>query len=126
MQPRWRPEEIRSKELNLTVVAVTTEEIHLRLDGKAVLDRTKGYFKYGYDASFRGRMTIDRKKETFTRFDVLAVGDWTWNYERKGPPKDILGVALELLPRPFASPEYDLHFPGYSMSNYGYRQDREK
>ena len=112
-------------EMNLTVDAVTPEEIRLRLRGKAVLDRTKGYFKYGYDTSFNGRLAYDRKKGVFTRFDVFAVGDWNWNYERKGPSKDILGVALELLPRPFASSEYDFHFPGYNMSNYGYRQDRE-
>lgn len=112
--------------LDLTVEAVTPEAIRMRLGGKAVLDRTKGYFKYGYDASFDGRLVFDRKKETFTRFDVTAVGDWTWNYRREGPPQDILGVALELLPRPFARPEYDNHFPGFNMSNYGYRQDREK
>ena len=105
---------------------MTPDEIRLKLSGKAVLDRTQGYFKYGYDAVFDGRLTADRKKKTFTRFDIMAVGDWTWNYERKGPSKDILGVALHLLPKPFARPEYDAHFPGYNMSNYGYRQDREK
>jgi hypothetical protein len=40
-------------------------------------------------------------------------------------PRDILGVALELAPQAFASAAYDRHFPGWSMSNYGYRQDRE-
>lgn len=124
MQPKWRPEEIRSKELKLTVQAVSTDEIRLRLEGSAVLKREKGHFTYDYDASFSGSIRYDRKKGTITRFDVLAVGEWTWNY-RENKPKEILGVAMELWPHAFASPAYDRHFPGYSMSNYGYRQDRE-
>ena len=126
MQPRWRPEEIRSKEMKLTVELVSADELRLRLKGATLLDRTKGNFKYSFEAGIEGNLVYDRKKGAFTRFDVLAVGEWAWHYERKGPQKEILGVVLELLPRPFASPEYDRHCPGFNMSNYGYRQDREK
>ena len=125
MQTVWRPEEVRSKELKLTVEAATQDEIRLRLTGTASLDREKGKFPYAYQVSFSGRVVYHRTRQEFTRFDVAAVGDWTWKYERKGGAKDLWGVALELWPHAFASPEYDRHFPGYSMSNYGYRQDRE-
>ena len=55
----------------------------------------------------------------------MALGNWTWGYQRQGPQVDLLGVALELWPHEFASPAYDRHFPGHGLSNYGYRQDRE-
>lgn len=124
MQPKWRPEEIRSRELTLTVESASTAEIRLRLTGSVSLKRETGKFPYGYDARLLGKLVYDRGPKAITRFDVLAVGDWTWDY-RPGKPKDILGVALELTSRPFSSPPYDRHFPGYNMSNYGYRQDRE-
>ncbi len=125
MQNPWRPEEVRSKELTLTVEAVSAEEIRMRLKGAASLSKEKSKFPYGCEAKLSGVLVYHRKKEEFTRFDVVTLGDWTWNYERKGGQKELLGVALELAPRPFASPEYDRHFPGYNMSNYGYKQDRE-
>jgi hypothetical protein len=125
VQNPWRPEEIRSKELTLTVEAVSAEEIRFQLKGAASLNREKGKFPYACEAKLSGVLVYHRKREEFTRFDVVALGDWTWGYERKGGRKELLGVALELAPRPFASPEYDRHFPGYNMSNYGYKQDRE-
>ena len=125
MQPKWRPEEIRSKALTLTVEAESPGELRLKLSGRVSLKKEKGSFPYAYDAEYSGVLVYDRKKEVFTRFDVLALGDWTWGYKRDGPQVDLLGVALELRPQPFASPEYDRHFPGWNMSNYGYRQDRE-
>lgn len=112
--------------MTATVESVSDGEIRLRLSGSASLDRTKGKFHYAYGAEFAGMLVYDRRREVFRRFDFLALGEWTWRYERKGPQKEVLGVALEIQERPFASPEHDRHFPGFSMSNYGYRQDREK
>jgi hypothetical protein len=107
------------------VETASAAEIRLRLSGNVSLKKEKGNFPYGYEPEFSGVLVYDRKKEAFTRFDVLALGDWTWGYKRDGPQVDLLGVALELSPRPFASPEYDRHFPGCSLSNYGYKQARE-
>ena len=125
MQPKWRPEEIRSRKLTLTVESVSSTELRLKLSGNASLKKEKGNFPYAYEPEYSGVLVYDRKKESFTRFDVLALGDWTWGYKRDGPQVDLLGVALELWPHEFASPAYDRHFPGWNMSNYGYRQDRE-
>jgi hypothetical protein len=107
------------------VESVSPAELRLKLSGTASLKREKGSFPYGYEPEFSGVLLVDRKKEAFTRFDILALGDWTWGYKRQGPQVDLLGVALELWPHEFASPAYDRHFPGHSLSNYGYRQDRE-
>ena len=96
MQPKWRPEEIRSRTLTLTVEAESPAELRLRLSGKVSLKKEKGNFPYGYDAEYSGVLVYDRKKEAFTRFDVLALGDWTWGYKREGAQVDLLGVALEL------------------------------
>ena len=125
MQPKWRPEEIRSRKLTLTVESASSVELRLKLSGTASLKKEKGNFPYGYEPEFSGMLIYDRKKEAFTRFDVLALGDWTWGYPRQGPQVDVLGVAMELWPHEFATPEYDRHFPGCRLSNYGYRQDRE-
>ena len=67
MQPRWRPEEIRSKELNLTVESVSAEELRLRLKGSTLLDRTKGNFKYSFEAELEGILVYDRKKGVLSR-----------------------------------------------------------
>ena len=107
------------------VESVSSAELRLKLSGNVSLKREKGNFPYGYDADYSGVLVYDRKKEAFTRFDVLALGDWTWGYKREGPQVDLLGVALELWPHEFASPQYDRHFPGWSCSNYGYKQSRE-
>jgi hypothetical protein len=125
VQPKWRPEEIRSRELTLTVETVSPAEVRLKLTGSAALKKEQGSFPYAYDPKYSGVLVYDRKKEAFTKFDVLALGNWTWGYKREGPQVDLLGVALELWPHSFASAGYDRHFPGWNMSNYGYRQDRE-
>ena len=125
MQNPWRPEDIRSKELRLTVEEVTAQDVKMRLEGSVSLNREKSRFPYACEAKLSGRLVYHRAKDEFTRFDVLWLADWTWLYERKSGQKELLGVALELAPRPFASPQYDRHFPGYNMSNYGYKQDRE-
>jgi len=106
------------------VESVTPERVSMRLSGAVSLERTKGNFTYRYAPEFSGVLEFDRAKGAFRKFDVLAIGEWTWDY-RPGTPKEILGVALELWPHAFASPRYDRHFPGWSMSNYGYKQDRE-
>lgn len=125
MQPKWRPEEIRSRKLTLTVESASPAEVRLKLSGNASLKKDKGSFPYAYEPEYAGLLVYDCEKKALTKFDVLALGDWTWGYKREGPQVDLLGVALELWPHAFASPAYDRHFPGWNMSNYGYRQDRE-
>lgn len=111
-------------ELKLTVESASAAEIRLRLVGSVSLKREKGEFTYRYEPALLGQLAFDRAKDRFVRFDLLALGEWTWDY-RPGQPRDLLGIALEIAPREFASPGFDRHFPGVSMSNYGYRQDRE-
>ena len=54
MQPKWRPEEIRSRELTLTVETASAAELRLKLSGKASLKKEKGNFPYAYEPTFSG------------------------------------------------------------------------
>jgi len=97
----WRREEIRSKDLTLTVDDVTPASIRLRLDGSAVLATKADVEKAerGFDVRFLGYIGYDRTKKAIDRFDVVAAGDH-WgegtHTRRARPGKMPLGVAFEL------------------------------
>jgi len=97
----WRREEIRSKELTLTVEDVTPGAIRLRLDGAALLASKADVEKAerGFDIRLLGYIGYDRSKKAIDRFDVVAVGDH-WGEgtftRRARPGKMPLGVAFEL------------------------------
>src|SRR5262249_59696686 len=97
----WRREEIRSKDLTLTVDEVTPASIRLRLDGSAVLATKADVEKAerGFDVRLFGYIGYDRSKKVIDRFDVVAAGDhWgEGTYTRRARPgKMPLGVAFEL------------------------------
>jgi hypothetical protein len=104
---------IRAKKAVLTVEAVSTSAIHLSLDGFVHLgnefdpkatpwQNQKDYVsQVGYEARLRGYLTYDRVKGTFTRFDMVALGDMygdasesTWLYR---PGRNPVGFAFELV-----------------------------
>jgi hypothetical protein len=97
----WRRDEIRSKDLVMTVEEVTPASIRLRLDGSAVLatraDVTQA--ERGFDVRLFGYLGYDRAKKAIDRFDILAAGDH-WGEgtftRRARPGKMPLGVAFEL------------------------------
>jgi hypothetical protein len=97
----WRREDIRSKDLRLTVDEVTPASVRLRLDGPAVLATKEDVEKAerGFDVRLLGYIGYDRSKKAIDRFDVVAVGDhWgEGTYTRRARPgKMPLGVAFEL------------------------------
>lgn len=100
---QWKLEQIRSADLVLHVEEVAPV-LKMRLQGAVVLttnaDATKA--DRGYEAKLSGFLTYDPKKQAFTRFDMLAIGDyWGGDYEGgrfKQPGKTPLGVAFELSP----------------------------
>jgi hypothetical protein len=97
----WKPEEIRSKRLTLTVEEVTPKEVRLRLDGAALLATSAKPDKAdrGFDARLLGFVRYDRERQTITRFDVLAVGDhWGESVYTSGarPGRKPLGITFEL------------------------------
>lgn len=77
----WEPGDVRAGRLTLTVGSSTASTLELRLDGIAHLGATYDpalpveQHKMGYEARVSGMLTYDRKREIFTRCDILVLGD---------------------------------------------------
>jgi hypothetical protein len=80
----WGKKAVNKASLNLTVEEVTEGMVRLRAEGFAHLgsayDAEKattpnGPLGHGYEAPLHGLLEYDRKKERFTRFDLIALGD---------------------------------------------------
>jgi hypothetical protein len=91
---RWESEHVRSHDLRLTVEDVSAAGIRLRLEGSVRLahdapnepvryhaalrplhhDDPKAFARY--DAQLLGYLSYDVDKKTFTRFDVVALGEY--------------------------------------------------
>ena len=105
---------VRSRTLDLTVTAASADRVELRLDGAVALgadhetsvreDRKgskAGRSVQGFEPRVLGYLTFDRKAGSFTRFDVLALGDaygtpggdHHFNYR---PGRYPIGIWLEL------------------------------
>ncbi|HKB36067.1 MAG TPA: hypothetical protein VKD72_06410 [Gemmataceae bacterium] len=98
----WSLEQIRSGELTLTVEEVAPI-LRMRLQGSAVFatDANLTKAQRGYDARLSGVLTYDPEQKAFTRFDVVAIGDyWGGDYEGgrfKRPGRTPLGISFELV-----------------------------
>jgi hypothetical protein len=90
----WEPAHVRSQDLTLTVEDVSSSTVRLRLEGAVRLaqDAPKEAVRYHaalrplhhedpkafarYDGQVLGYLTYDRDKKVFTRFDVVALGEY--------------------------------------------------
>ncbi len=99
---RWALEQIRKGVLTLTVEEVSPV-LRMRLQGSAFLatDADPAKAQRGFDARLAGVLTYDPNKRAFTRFDVIALGDyWGGDYEGgrfKRPGRTPLGISFELV-----------------------------
>jgi hypothetical protein len=116
----WGAGAIRSKDLSLKVATVGPGTLTLVLEGAVLFEEPART----YDVCMAGTLEYDRKAQAWRRFDITAVGDWTWP-KRKSNQRQTLGVSIELWPHQFASPAYDRFFPGFSMQPYGYDESKE-
>ena len=76
---------VRAAELNLVVEAVSADRVRLRLDGHAklgneappdvVAGKLASMSQWGYEPTLLGYLEYDPKKQVFTRFEVVALGD---------------------------------------------------
>jgi hypothetical protein len=134
----WEKKHVRSLELTLTVTEASADAIQLRLEGSIRLagDAPKNPVRYHpalrplhhedpkafgrYDAHVLGRLNYDKHKKAFTRFDIVAVGDYVGRmlnpyrtndgqsfYFAKTCP---LGVAFEIAPPNVNVPPRGCHF----------------
>jgi hypothetical protein len=98
--PSWRDAEVRTAQLSTTVVAVDGPEVRLRLDGtvlncqtgtwaiRAFQEKHEGMTR-GYHCRLRGELTFDTSTATFTRFDLVAIGDRWGATEHNGRFDDL-------------------------------------
>lgn len=99
--PLWTKEEIRKRDLTLTVTEATAERVQLRLEGDALLatNADAAQADRGFDVRLLGHVGYDRAKQALERFDIVAVGDhwgegtYTGNARKGRKP---LGVVFEL------------------------------
>jgi hypothetical protein len=98
----WKPEEVRSGKLALTVEEAGAAGVRLRLEGSAVLatradlDRAER----GYEVSLLGYLNYNAATRTLDRFDVVAAGT-SWGksqYQVSRAGKKPLGIAFQLAP----------------------------
>jgi hypothetical protein len=86
---------------DLVCRVLETDPLRLELQGSALLttDADPAAARRGYDVAILGKLTYDQARQTFTRFDIVALGDhWgEGTYTRRARPgKTPLGVAFEL------------------------------
>jgi hypothetical protein len=101
----WTPEDVRLQDLHLTVEE-TAPALRLRLEGQIKLqERAKepGKGTACFDGRVLGYLEYDATKKTFTRVDVIALGEfrgWHWMGQSRGGLKlsepYTLGVSFEL------------------------------
>lgn len=99
--PHWRPEDVRSRKLNLVIEDVSEGDVRMRLEGEAHLatDAAVNRADRGFDVRLLGYLRYDRQRQGFDRIDILALGEhWGEGTFTKGarPGKSPLGIAFEL------------------------------
>lgn len=108
----WHPKHIRSLELDLTVTEVSAASVQVRLQGVVLLEaplkdawggarpKTRkgepivGDHQLKFDGRMLGYLTYDLQKKAFTRFDVVALGDYVGFYCDANGWGDILSLPL--------------------------------
>jgi hypothetical protein len=110
--------DLRAAEATLTVEAVSPERVRLRVNGSGRLQREEtltnphyetGKFVHTLEARLQGILEYDRKKQAFTRFDLVVLGDFdgrVWNANAGSPTfsdrpgRHPIGFAFELVQDP--------------------------
>jgi hypothetical protein len=117
-------------QLTLKVEDVTAEKVTLVLEGKAELKQNGRDEPATYQPALLGYLTYDRAKQTFTRFDLVALGT------ASGLPTDAngkvafrkgaypVGIAFELVTNPTAAEK--LHPRGARDNPAAYLNPKEK
>jgi hypothetical protein len=132
----WLPDSLREGKLEVTVEEVTAKSLRLRLSGEVLLvgkNRHTREVKEGevrYDARLEGVIVYDRAKKSITRWDMVALGDYTgewfaedggrWREARADAPLR-LGVSFELDRSDYEHP--DRRRPRGFVHGYVFRGD---
>jgi hypothetical protein len=88
----WSPKEVLSNEMKLVILESNAQAVTMRLDGSARVGKDE---THAHDFRIRGYISYDRTKNTFTRFDMVALS-LDAHFERKSETQRPLGIACEL------------------------------
>lgn len=110
----WLQEEIRSGELKMSVAEVSGANVRLRLEGGALIATDPNYrkAKAGFEGVLLGYLNYNRQQKTFTRFDLIALGDNWWNEKEEGLSKDFTALSKVILGKITVGVAFELATPG--------------
>lgn len=88
VEESWKPDSVRDLKLSLTIEEATAQQIRMRLHGNVLLtgpgvlhtwpDRKfVKNIENRYDARIEGTLVYDRIRQNFTRWDAVALGDFS-------------------------------------------------
>jgi hypothetical protein len=88
VEENWKPDSMKSGELSMTVEEVTDKSVRMRIHGSTLLTGMGVFHTWPdrkfiknienrYDAKLEGTIVYDREKSKITRFDMVALGDYT-------------------------------------------------
>ena len=120
--PPWPASALRDVELKFRVTDATADTVKMRVSGHAFLDQEGEWCVHppsssefrtgemccfirerGFDAVLLGYLSFDRRAQTFSRFDLVAVGtrwgETTFNVRRKDVAPAPMGIAITLAGR---------------------------
>jgi hypothetical protein len=111
----WLPDSVREGELKLAVEEVTPQAVRVRVHGSVLLVGKGGHLKVEnrYDTRLEGMLLYDRSQKAISRWDMVALGDWTgewftngagWQEARANAPVR-LGFSFELDRSDYEIPE---------------------
>lgn len=110
----WKMKHLRQQSLNVTITEVSPAVIRMRIQGSLSQESPRDDAPYWrdesrlcrkhsnanadgplkYDANVVGYLDFDRKKDAFTRFDLVAAGDYVAFYGNANEYGHILGHSL--------------------------------
>jgi len=143
VEESWKPDSVREGKLLTTVEEVTPRTARLRIHGSVVLSAPGVLHTWPdrkfvknivnrYDARLEGVLEFDRVQAKFTRFDIVALGEFSgrwfagnkgWQEATAAAPM-VLGFAIELDPTAYDLPA-ERRRPRSFMHSYIFR-DREQ
>jgi hypothetical protein len=88
VEHQWRPDSLRGGELHITVEEISDRAIRMRMHGSVLLTAKSRLRIYptsniakeldnGYDARLEGTLVYDRTAQRITKWDMVALGDYT-------------------------------------------------
>jgi hypothetical protein len=94
----WENEDLKETTLTAEIIATTPESVEIRFSGRCRMESSS--HKRKFEADLLGEATFRLKSQTFSAFDLLAIGSLTlgpWEKPEEGAPRSApMGVLFTL------------------------------